>query len=313
MRVLITSLIFISLVGCVSAPYRDDYTAHIDNISEYYAEETISFVLVGEESPDIRGTYSNDDTTASSPILYQGVGGLAGLIAQIGTHASIINSQRNSKLAEAQALADAEIEPLINAANEIKLSGLIDVEISGSDENLSVPTVVKVKPIFFAASSMDKISLNMIVWIDKKGSTDGDKPKYQNLIQVFGKRLSNEQREILAKGDKKLLSEIMASLVNTALQIAKADLTGKYANISTPEKTHLVEKLTGERVVRGSVVDQTCEYVVIRDIHSWFIAHSREISIAKTEQAIDKQKNLFFSYSGRKCWRLRADARTGAG
>ncbi|MGI1669272.1 MAG: hypothetical protein K6L74_02975 [Neptuniibacter sp.] len=287
MRVLITSLIFISLVGCVSAPYRDDYTAHIDNISEYYDEETINFVLVGEESPDIRGIYANDDTTVSSPVLYQGVGGLAGLIAQIGTHASIINSQRNSKLAEAQALADAEIEPLINAAKEIKLSGLMDTEISGSDENISAPTVVKIKPIFFASSSMDKISLNMIVWIDKKGSSEGDKPKYQNLIQVFSKRLSTEQSEILAKGDKQLFTEIMASLLNTSLQIAKADLTGKYANVSTPEKTHLVEKHYGEKVVRGSVVDQTCEYTVIRDIHSWFIAHSRVISIAQEKDTKD--------------------------
>ena len=284
MRVLITLLIFISLAGCLSAPYRDDYTVHINNIFEPYDDGKIKFILVGETLPDIRGIYSGDDTTAPSPILYQGVGGLAGVIAQIGTHASIINSQRNSKLAEAQVLANTQIEPLTNAAKEINLSELMDSQFSGMDENIPEPVLVKVKPIFFASGAMDKISLNMIVWIDKKGGSTVDQLKYQNLIQVFSKRLGSEQSAVLVKGDKQLLADLMASLLNTSLLIAKADLTGKYLNSNAPEKTYLIEKHTGEKVVRGSVVDQACEYVVIRDIHSWFIAHATEAAIVSAGQ-----------------------------
>lgn len=287
MRVLIVSLIFISLAGCVSAPYRDDYTAHINNISQHYDEQDIQFVLVGGSTPDLRGTYANDDSTAASPILYQGVGGLAGLIAQIGTHASMINSQRNSKLAESQRLANITIEPLINTAKEISLSDLMSSQVLNSDESPTAPYVVKVKPVFFASSSMDKVSLNMIVWIDSTGSSEGDQPNYQNLIQVFSQRLSEEQSAALAGEDKQVLSNIMASLLDTSLLIAKSDLTGKYANINTPNKTHLIDKHSGEKVVRGAVVDQTCDYVVIRDIHSWFIAHSEETPDVSTDQLVE--------------------------
>lgn len=289
MRVLIVSLLFISLAGCVSAPYRDDYTAHINNISDHYDERDIRFVLVEGSSTDIRGVYSQDDTAAASPILYQGGAGLAGVIAQIGTHVTIINSQRNTKLAEAQVAANAEIAPLISAAKEIDLVALVDqskVVLLEPDKAANAPDAVNIKPIFFASGAMDKVSLNMIVWIDENGQSEGTKPRYQNLIQVFSPRLDEPQRKRLAEGDKALLSNLLASLLNTSLAITKSDLMGKYVNNQTPEKTYLVEKHFGEKVVRGAVVDNTCEYVVIRDIRSWFVAYSKENTLASIEKPL---------------------------
>ncbi|MBN1009180.1 hypothetical protein [Amphritea pacifica] len=294
MRALIAALIFITLNGCVSAPYRDDYTTHVNTRAESYDGNDLKFVLVDSSSVDIRGIYAKDDTASSSPMMYQGGAGLVGLLAQIGTHASLVNSQRNKKLSAAQEKANGEISMLINLAQGIDLLALLeqtDSGLSSQVETSSSVAVVNIKPIFFASRAMDRFSLNTIVWID--GSKENDKPTYQNLVQVFSPKLSASQSERLANGDKQLLSGIISTLLDTSLRIARADLTGKYADINTPDKTYLVEKHFGTKVVRGAVVDQTCGYVVIRDIRSWFIAHSTEASMtsASTEAACARKQH----------------------
>lgn len=292
MRVLITSLIFITLVGCVSAPYRDDYTSHINVVSEHYRESDLRFSLADGDHVDIRGIYPQDDSTGASPIMYQGGAGLAGLVAQIGTHASIINSQRNTKLAEAQVRANEAISPLITTASELNLTNLVaqaGYKVLNPEEGSKAK--VNIKPIFFASRDMNQLSLNLVVWIDGKGGSEGTKPKYQNLIQVFSPKLSGAQRLRLVEGDEKLLSEVMLPLIDTSLAVVAADLAGKYAAINRPDKTHLVEKHFGKKVVRGAVVDNKCDYVVIRDLRSWFIAHVPEPMLAdsKTVQSIQTE------------------------
>ncbi|UTW03739.1 hypothetical protein KDX31_01480 [Amphritea atlantica] len=290
MRALIAALIFITLAGCVSAPYRDDYTTHVNTRSEYYAGKDLKFVLAEGSLVDIRGIYSKDNTSSSSPMMYQGGAGLAGLLAQIGTHASLINSQRNKKLAAAQEAANGDIATLISLAEGIDLLALLEQTDSGlisPVEAGAAATDVNIKPIFFASRAMDQISLNTIVWVDAEGSSEGDEPTYQNLIQVFSPKLSTQQSERLANGDKQLLSSLISSLLDTSLKIAKADLTGQYASVNAPDKTYLVEKHFGAKVVRGAVVDHTCGYDVIRDIRLWFVAHSRQAPVtnATTETA----------------------------
>lgn len=284
MRALIAALLFITLVGCVSAPYRDDYTTHVNARSESYDGNDLEFVLVDGALVDMRGIYAKDDTTSSSPIMYQGGAGLAGLLVQIGTHASIINSQRDQKLSAAQKKANGDISTLISLAEEIDLLALTEKADSGLFKPVDASAsaaVVNIKPIFFASSAMNQVSLNTIAWIDAKGGSEGDAPIYQNLIQVFSPKLSTQQSERLANGDKRLLSSIVSSLLDTSLKVAKADLTGKYSNVNIPDKTHLVEKHFGAKVVRGAVVDQACGYVVIRDIRSWYIAHAIEVPVTR--------------------------------
>lgn len=279
MRVLITLLMFISLIGCVSAPYRDDHTAHINTIPEQYDASELRFVLVDGPAIDIRGVYSADNTTVSSSIMYQGVGGIAGLLAQIGTHASLINSQRNTKLADAQMRANEEISLLISLAPEIDLRKLVKeagYKLEGHNHTEVSSTLVNIKPIFFASKTMDKISLNMITWVDGNGGAEGSKPQYQNLVQVFSQNLSDQQKARLEKGDKQFLSNLMLMLLDTSLTIVTADLAGKYSSIDTPDKTFLVEKHFGKKVVRGTVVDNMCNYIVIRDLRSWFVAHMEQ-------------------------------------
>lgn len=284
MRALIAALLFITLIGCVSAPYRDDYTTHVNTRSESYDGIDLKFVLVDGSLVDMRGIYAKDDTASSSSIMYQGGAGLAGLLVQIGTHASIINSQRDQKLSAAQEKANGDISTLISLAEGIDLSVLVeqaDFRLFDPADASASATVVNIKPIFFASRAMDQVSLNTIVWIDAKGSSETDAPTYQNLMQVFSPKLSEHQIERLANGDKLLLSSIISSLLDTSLRIAKADLTGAYANVNAPDKTYLVEKHFGTKVVRGAVVDHTCGYAVIRDIRSWFVAHAIEVPVTR--------------------------------
>ncbi len=89
--------------GCSSTPYRDDYAKHINILTDKYFDKTdFKFSFVENSKVDLHGIYSQDDTVAPSSILYQGGAGFIGLLVQIGAHSSIVQSQRNEKLAEQQ-------------------------------------------------------------------------------------------------------------------------------------------------------------------------------------------------------------------
>mgnify|MGYP001603384432 FL=1 len=157
----------ITLVGCGSTPYRDDYTKHVNIIREGYLDETdFKFNFVENPNVDLRGLYSQNDTANASPIMYQGVGGVAGLLVQIGTHSSLIQSQRNSKLAKDQEHANNQILPLIDITTEVPLRDLIGEHSSQivSLENVGTDTV-NIKPIFFSNSDMTELSVKSIVWL----------------------------------------------------------------------------------------------------------------------------------------------------
>jgi hypothetical protein len=265
----------LTLLGCSNTPYKDDYTKHINQLNEHFHDDSkFEFSFEKEIYVDLRGQYSRDDTTSSSPMLYQGGAGIAGLIVQIGAHASIINAQRNDKLAQAQELANTPILHLINLSQDITLLELIGEhkDSLAKQKNINDKTV-KIKPIFFSNHAMTELSLKSIVWISTQKKGKNKQFKYKNMIQVYGRKLNKIQQKKLAEGDKELLAELLSSLIKTTINITKDELTGKYSKINNPAQTFFINRGNKKEVVRGSLIAKKCGVQVIRNLHSWFIAY----------------------------------------
>ena len=276
--------IFISLglIGCGSTPYRDDYTKYVNLIPEnYFDDSSFKFSFVTSQNVDLRGLYSQNDVVDSTPILYQGGPGLAGLAAvliQVGGHSSLVQHQRNEKLSREQEKANEPILPLINLTKELPLIDLLGKhrsQLVSTENDISEP--INIKPIFFSNSDMTKLSLKSVVWLPFKDNNKGRKKKfkYKNLIQVYSQKLNKSQQEKLVNGDKEFISEVLSSLLTTAIHITKNELTGQYSKVKSPNQTFFIEDGSDKKVIRGSVVAETCGYQIIQDIHSWFIAYPK--------------------------------------
>jgi len=264
------------LVGCGSTPYRDDYAKHVNLITKNHSNKAnFTFSFAESSTVDLRGQYSRNDTANASPILYQGAAGLAVMLIQIGAHSSLVNSQRNEKLAVEQEQANQSLSPLINLTKNITLIDLIkEHNVHSQDLESTDAIVVQMKPIFFSNKDMTKLSLKSIVWIpiENKHKKRKQKYKYKNMIHIYGNELNESQRQKLIDGDATFLSLQLSNLINTAINITKNDLTGGYSQKINRDKTFFIDDGSGKKVIRGSIVAKQCGYQVIQDLHSWFVA-----------------------------------------
>ena len=286
MKRLIIILSFL-IVGCGSTPYRDDYAKHVNLMkNSYFSESNFKFSFVENSNVDLRGKYSRNDTADASPILYQGGAGLAGLLVQIGTHSTMVSAQRSAKLAMAQEQANQPILPLINITKDIALVDLIDehksqwVNVDNIDEKIA-----HIKPIFFSNKDMTELSIKAVVWLPKQNKKGRKKPKfnYKNMIHIHGKKLNKVQQQKLIDGDEEFLKLQLSTLLKTAINIAKDDLTGSYVKKKSRTKTFFINNDSGKKVIRGTIVAEKCGYKVIQDLHSWFIA----LPLIKADKSID--------------------------
>lgn len=267
----------ITLIGCGSTPYRDDYAKHVNLIADNHIDKAnFKFSFANNTNVDLRGLYLQNNTADASPMVYQGGAGLIGLLVQIGTHSSLVESERNNKLTKEQKQANKKILPLINKSKEILLIDLIgDYNFQLMSQENEDPDTINIKPIFFSNSDMTKLSLKSIVWfpLQEKSNSRKQKLKYKNLIQVYSPKLTDSQSQKLIEGDSEYLSEVLSSLLKTALYITRNELTGQYYKIKNPAHTFIIEDDSNIKVIRGSVVEEKCEYQIIQDVHSWLIAY----------------------------------------
>ncbi len=276
MMKLLFVILILSLAGCGSTPYSDDYVKQVNLVAEnYFDDENFNFTFSENSNVDLRGLYSKNDGVGNTNMLYHGGAGLIGLLAQVGTHAYIVDSQRSHKLAKEQEIANNKILPLISLTKEMKLVDLVGTHRSSLVSSASVADdTINIKPIFFSNDDMTELSLKSIVWLPLKKESKQRKPKfkYKNLVQVYSNKLNESQQEKLINGDQLLLSEILSSLLTTAIYITKNELFSNYSKVKGPEKTFFINKGASKKVIRGSIVDEKCGYQIVKDIHFWFIA-----------------------------------------
>jgi len=244
----------------------------------YLNEADLKFKFLDEGIIDLRGTYIKNDTAEPSPLLYQGGAdiGIVGMLAQVGTHVSLINSQRSDLLSKEQEQANKLVAPLIAITNKLSLIEMLDdySSVLVHSENSEADTVM-IKPIFFSNNDMTSITLKSVIWLPTVGRRD-NKVKYKNLIEIHSEKLSSSQLQLIVNGDGKLLSDILSSLIKMTMYIVKRELTGKYAEVEKKSETFLIKNGSVSKVVRGFKVDEVCQYQVIRDVHFWLVAYPEE-------------------------------------
>lgn len=267
-------LVVATLQGCDSTPYADDYLPYVNNMYEgSIGEAEVIFQFTNNEKIDLRGSYYNNDTADPTNIMYDASAGLVGMMAQIGTHNAIINSQRREILEHQQNVANAMVSPLISLSQSLTPPSLLSQRTSPWFKTpVTDVDTVSVKPIFFSNMDMDKISLNLIVWIEDPNARKKGDVFYRNTIQVHGKSLNDNER-IAIKHKPEALAAELSLLLNTGLEIVSSDLKGNYTTPLNKHRTYRVGGMNERQIVRGVQVDSICQFDVIKSLHQWYIAY----------------------------------------
>ncbi|MDO6705606.1 hypothetical protein [Photobacterium sp. 1_MG-2023] len=271
MKFLMT-LALLFLVGCGSTPYQDDYARYVNEIpGGEISEANFQFSFEGATLVDMRGIYQPDDSVGESQMMYHGGAGLVGMLAQVGTHSAIIQSQRAEKLLLEQEKANQQILPLIKVTQNIPLENLLgEYGAQYAQSETDAFQSIKVKPIFFSNHEMNTLSLKSIVWMTDEQQNE---IRYKNLIQVYGPRLNQSQRNELLDGDQVQIQYVLSNMLKGTIYIIRNELTGKYTSADLKQETFLIKNETGVKAIRGTLVDEKCGYQIIRDIRSWYIAY----------------------------------------
>lgn len=274
-------------IGCGSTPNENHYAQHVNLLDDnYISPENFKFSFNENIYVNINGKYDLSDSVAGSNIMYQGGGGLIGMLAQVGTHAAIINASRDNKLSDKQLAANAKISSLIDSSKDIRLTDLINNQASSFLENEESKNhnKVNISPVFFSNEKMDTFSVKMTVWINSTKKSKHKNYKYRNMIQVYAAPILITEHEKIISGDKSAISLVLSELLNTAIHITQNDLSGIYSNKKSPAQTFFIKEGNRKKVLRGSLVSESCKYNIIKDIHSWYIAtpkvnNTNELSI----------------------------------
>ncbi|WP_087016934.1 hypothetical protein [Thaumasiovibrio subtropicus] len=266
------------LTGCGTTPYSDDYAEHTNTLTNGFIPETELTLAFIDENVDLRGVYNQNDTVDSTQMLYVdavgGSAGAAGLIGQLIAHSFIIDSQRDEKLQAQQMEANQAISVLYGMTANLTLSGLVqDPNANLIPFELAKDETVRIKPIFFSDREFNRPYLTAIIWVPSNETGHNGKPlvKYRNLIQVHGDILTDDKIERLKNSDQALMVEILSALLNKTIAVVEKEMTGHYSVEDKNPQTYFIESNSRKKVVRGVIVEETCQDRVIKDLRSWVI------------------------------------------
>lgn len=275
MKWLYLALVVALLSACGSTPYRDDYAKHVQlNSTQFISPHELSWAIELTAPVELRGKYQQNNTLGSSAILYDGSAGLAGMLVQVGVHAAMINSGRDSKLSEQQMHANNNIKMLDELTGDLSLGDILSVEVKQSITASADTNTVFVKPIFFSDQRMRRLTLKLIAWIPKDISKAPVKERdyrYQNMIQVYDSLPEDDDSNLLDLTQADLHKRYQ-SLLDIGLKIVANDVSGQYQLDDTQSQTFTVKYDDRNTVIRGKLAEHTCTHEIIKDLRNWFIA-----------------------------------------
>ena len=275
MKCFYIGLLVTVLAACGSTPYRDDYAKHVQlNNAQFLSQDELSWFIDPDAPVELRGKYQQSNTLGSSAIMYDGSAGLAGMLVQVGAHAAMINSGRDTKLSEQQSLANNNIKLLDELTGELNLGDILATDVRQSIVSVADANTVFIKPIFFSDQRMRRLTLKLIAWLPKDTSkipeTESDF-RYQNMVQVYD-RLPLDDDSNLLDLTRPQLHERYQQLLGHALQIVANDVSGQYQLEATNTQTFTVKYDDRNTVVRGKLAEDTCTHQVIKNLRKWYIA-----------------------------------------
>ena len=277
MRILLLLAISLFLTACNSTPKRDDYTQHVNRQTDAISQDNFTFTFETKENFDIRGVYSQDSTIDDKPIMYSGAAGVAGMVAQIAAHAATSSAFQNSKLAQQQLEANNAVAEFIKLTEDFKNEDFID---NYKQFYVSTPeaTTVFIKPIYFVNEKMNQVTVKAKVWIvDKKSKSRKPVYIYKNLVSVTSKVITNEQRQVIFSGGSEQLRKHFSGLLGNLIELAQSELAFSFKNSNAKEASHIVLVNGKNKLIRGKVVAQDCQYTTIQNTRKWLLRYANEL------------------------------------
>lgn len=271
-------IVISGMFGCGSTPYRDDYAQHQNTLKASDKQLNFTYAFADGTDLDIRGSYQPVSNIGSSNMMYAGDAGLIGLIAQIGIHSAAVSSARENQLSGQQRVANEHITDLILLGQKLSLNDLLgDFQPLVSNEALAAKDVVQIKPIFFSNPRKTKLYMRMIAWIPKTSKNKRKKAEfvYRNSFEVFLNKISDDDAQRLVMGDAAFLQEQLSSLLQMGMYMLIHDVNGEFAQRLKTNKTKAQTFLVGAddpKAVRGKLVEERCDYQIVKDLRSWLIA-----------------------------------------
>lgn len=283
----------ILLSGCGSTIRQDGYVKHVNRLDlKKVSSEEIKFSLPESHSITLHAIHHKDATATQTSVVYTGSAGLGGLIAQIGTHAALVESSRSNKLTKVQEQANLAIKPLIDITDLNSIASLKNLNLNKLESELQISTNnFKIKPIFYSSRDMKSISLKMAIWQERETKRNKGKYNYLNLVQIYGDPFTQVQLDKIKQGEHDIFLSKLSRYLNQAILIAEKDILGHYRNVNKVTKTFLVKQGGKSKVVRGKLLEKDCKFSVIKNLHSWLIYLPNDKDVINAELALQECGN----------------------
>lgn len=280
--VLVVLGLSIGLIACSSKkPKTDDYLPHVATNSFFHQSPPPMSIRLPEQALiDMRGEYDPSNQVQSAQIMYSGAAGLGGMLVQVATHAAISDSQQDNKLSEQQIRANGVLQPIQPVYSTFTNKDLMFAhpQVSFNKVDSADTYIIENKPIYFLSQDARTLTLRNIVYISdpKQKPTSGKNKRqsslYQNIVEVTAVSLNSDKpnNEWLADNGA-LLRKTLQELYVRSVDIAISDIHGKFNIVKADETISFTQGKT-QRTERGKLLQQECEYSLIRNLRGWLIS-----------------------------------------
>ena len=264
-------------IGCGTAPSKDREVSVQQSIATNQQE--IPRLLLIKDSQEIApfyGLLESNPGGASTPIMYSGAAGLAGLLAQVLTHAAIANQAQNDALSKEQQASNLVLKNYdeyikANTKQSFFANALSSVNVPTVQLGLIQPSkildgmlIVDSLPVFYL--SQDEGSIVIKHHIKVYYSHSPDELLFENMAKVISKPIVvSENNNIWLVGDGKLFSDTTHQLYNISLEFLIKDFY-KFLDASESNKTHKYYIGGKKFYVRGALVLDDCNGKAIRNL-----------------------------------------------
>lgn len=267
-------LLCLSLVACSgSRPKTDDYMTHVATNLKLAESQPLIVQLDVQQPLDVRGEYNPANGIEGGQMMYMGNAGIVGLFAQIATHAAVNSNLQDAKLSQQQQTANNVLRPLESAlstmTNQLLVHQSDRIQFNGSGAD-----VIQSKPIFFMSQDSKTLILRHLVTIELPAAKSSRKAatRYQNIIEVAStSNTEAKPSEYWTAEQGATFKQTATALYEKSLQIVWDDVQGKLGkNVS--DQTLSFQFGSQVRTERGKLLQQDCNYALIRNLRGWLMA-----------------------------------------
>lgn len=219
----------------------------------------------------------NLESGAGNAVVYQNVGGGAGVAAQLFAHAMVSNSAKNSRYTKAQELADQVLTPYEEPISEFTYDDLwagIEEKQPISDVNLVAfrtadidqpVTVIKITPSY--TMSPDQCALMLINKVSAYKSNNPDSQIYYNEFVVISDPILEQDPELfwLDTNKTNVIETLGTEMFTDSLRLMSESLSTNFGINSKPKTVHYYFG-ESKKFERATVISHNCSRATVENL-----------------------------------------------